>query len=137
MRRLAALFARHLLDRVSLSPQLPIIIEPRSVPEPDFALLRLRDDDYLDRYPQPTDIHLVIEVADSSARFDREVKLPLYGRSGIVETWIIDLTRDVVVVATDPTATGYRTVTEHGLGDVIAPRAFPDAEVDIAALLRR
>lgn len=137
VRRLNTMFARHLLDKVELSPQLPVVIRPRSMPEPDYALIRLSDDDYIAGLPGPSDILLVIEVADSSVRFDRQVKMPLYARAGIQEMWLVDLTRDVVVVATEPSPDGYRNVTEHRAGDVIAPQAFPDATIDIAALLRR
>ncbi|MCE2487883.1 MAG: Uma2 family endonuclease [Desulfurellaceae bacterium] len=74
-----------------VSPQNPIRLSEHSEPQPDFAILRLRADFYRTSHPQPSDVLLVIEVADTSIRHDREVKIPLYARHGIPEVWLLDL----------------------------------------------
>jgi Uma2 family endonuclease len=135
--RLTHLLVSVLGDRAIVRPQCSLTLPPASEPEPDLTVLHWRDDFYVHANPEPADVHLVIEVADSSARFDRLYKLPLYARSGISEAWLVDLAHDVVLVATEPSTTGYATVVEHRAGVTITPAAFPDVAVDVAPLLRR
>ncbi|HQY09308.1 MAG: Uma2 family endonuclease [Leptothrix sp. (in: Bacteria)] len=71
--------------------QVPLHLSENSEPEPDLMLLRPRADRYADAHPRAEDVLLLIEVADSSARYDREVKLPLYARHGVAHVWLVDL----------------------------------------------
>ena len=79
----------HLLRRVGdaaiVSVRSPIQVGEFSEPQPDLAILRFRDDFYADHHPMPPDIHLVIEVADTSLRHDLARKAPLYIAGGISE----------------------------------------------------
>jgi Uma2 family endonuclease len=61
-------------------------------PQPDLVLLRPRADDYASQLPGPSDILLIVEVADSSSDYDREVKSRVYAKAGIGEYWLADLT---------------------------------------------
>ena len=63
----------------------PVRLNERSEPQPDLALLKLRPDFYSERHPTPDDVLLLIEVSETSADYDREVKLPLYAGAGIAE----------------------------------------------------
>ena len=83
--------SRLLASRAILRCQDPIILSSESEPEPDFAIVKNRDDEYLSRHPTPEEIILVIEIADSSLNYDREVKLPLYAEAGIANYWIFNL----------------------------------------------
>ncbi len=74
-----------------LTVQNPLQLSDLSEPEPDLMLLRYRDDFYRHAHPTAADVLLLIEVSDTTARFDREVKLPLYAEHGVVEVWLIDL----------------------------------------------
>jgi Uma2 family endonuclease len=65
--------------------QNPIRLGERSEPQPDLALLRPRGDFYASGHPGPQDVLLVVEVAETSADADREVKVPLYARAGVLE----------------------------------------------------
>jgi Uma2 family endonuclease len=56
-----------------------------------LALLRPRQDYYRNGHPGPADVLLLVEVADSSLAYDREVKLPRYARAAIPEIWLVDL----------------------------------------------
>ena len=67
-------------DRAIVSPQNPVVIEPRSEPQPDLLLLRPRAVSYSRGHPTPADVLLAVEVADTTARFDRLVKARLYAR---------------------------------------------------------
>jgi len=60
--------------------------------QPDIALLRPRPDFYRAAHPRAADVLLLIEVADTTLRLDRRVKIPLYGRAGVLEAWLLDLT---------------------------------------------
>ncbi|MEH1860483.1 MAG: Uma2 family endonuclease [Nostoc sp.] len=78
-------------DRATLQSQAPIALLPNSEPEPDFAILQNRDDNYLSGHPQPADVLLVMEVSDSSLGYDQDVKIPLYAKAGIADYWIFNL----------------------------------------------
>jgi len=89
-------------DRGTLQSQAPIIIPPKSEPEPDFAIIKNRDDNYLSSHPEGTDILLVIEVADSSIDYDQKVKIPLYAKAGIVDYWIFNLLDNCLECYSEP-----------------------------------
>ena len=71
----------------------PLALDEESEPEPDIGLLRPRADRYATGSARAEDVLLLIEVADTSYRYDSRVKLPLYARAGVAETWIVDLGR--------------------------------------------
>ena len=91
VKRLVSLLTSTLGSRVILAVQDPLRLSDLSEPEPDLMLLKPRDDFYADAHPSAADVLLLIEVADTSARYDREIKLPLYARHGVPEVWIVDL----------------------------------------------
>ncbi len=93
VRRLNGLFARQLLDVAVIDVQNPVVLGRRDAPQPDVTLLVPRADAY-PHHPRAQDILLVIEVADTTVAYDRDVKLPLYARVGIPEAWLVDLERD-------------------------------------------
>jgi Uma2 family endonuclease len=74
-----------------VSVQNPLYIDDFSEPQPDILVACPRPDDYRNAHPRPDEVLLLIEVADSSVRFDRTVKLPLYARAGIPEYWLVNL----------------------------------------------
>ena len=82
--------------------QAPITLS-HSEPEPDAAVIRGDDDDFKTRHPGPAEILLVIEVADSTQRRDRGIKLRSYARAGIAVYWIVDLMKRTIEVYRDPT----------------------------------
>jgi len=89
--RISNLFAYLLHRKVVVTVQNPLHISEYSEPEPDVMLLKPRNDFYADSHPEPKDVYLLIEVADSSLAYDREVKLPLYAEAQVPEVWIINL----------------------------------------------
>lgn len=113
--RLNDLLGARLSGRALLSVQNPIVI-PRSQPYPDVAVLRRRPDYYRSGKPEPPDVYLVIEVADTSLRRDRDFKLRAYGQAGITETWVVDLGGEAVTVGSRPGPDGYAVVTTHRRG---------------------
>ena len=116
--------------RAIVSVQNPLRLNRLNEPQPDFVILRPREDFYqLGARPGPDDVLVMIEVADSSLRYDRAVKLPLYARAGIGEVWIVDLRRRVVDVHRTPDGDKYATVETHGPDDTITLALRPEISV--------
>ena len=88
--RLASSFSQRLGGAAVVWCQNPVRLDDISEPEPDIAILRPKADFYMTAHPGPTDVLLVIEVADSSLAYDLGTKVPLYARHGIPEAWVID-----------------------------------------------
>lgn len=122
-------------DRALVWPQNPIRLPRDTEPQPDLVLLRPRPDDYAQGPARPEDILLLVEVADSSYRYDAGVKLSLYARAGVPEVWIADLTRDLLEVHREPGPSGYARRAELRRGDQVAPVALPDVLLVVADLL--
>ena len=112
-----------------------IRLDHQTEPQPDFAVLRPREDFYRKAPAGPADVLLIIEIADSSLRFDRSVKRPLYARHGIPEYWIVDLQGEMVEVCRTPTRHGYASVTRLGRDGALRIEAMPDIAISITALL--
>jgi Uma2 family endonuclease len=74
-------------------------------------------------------------VADASLRRDRNLKLPAYGRAGIVETWVVDINGGVVLVGTQPATEGYALVTVHRRGDGLVVPQFPAVTLPVEDIL--
>lgn len=78
-------------DKAVVRGQEPIILKSDSEPEPDVVIARGQADDYLSNHALPEDILLVIEVSDSTLKYDQNTKLELYAEAQISEYWIINL----------------------------------------------
>jgi Uma2 family endonuclease len=100
-------------------------------------LLKPSADDYASRHPQPEDVYLLVEVSDSSLAIDVEKKLPLYGRAGVAEVWIVNLADGVIEIYREPIFNGYGSKTILQAGEQARPLAFPDTAADVAELLER
>ena len=124
----------------SVRVQNPIVLDDNTEPEPDLAIVRQRDDDYSAAHPQPNDILIVIEVADTTLEYDRTMKLLRYAQANIPEVWIVNLVEKRVeiyqgVVLLKDRAAVYRTRTDYYTDDVISLSAFPDFELAVADIL--
>ena len=89
-----------------LSVQNPLVVGSSEL-YPDLALLRPDLESYASRHPQGQDALLVVEVADTSLRYDLQVKPPLYAQAGVPEVWVVDLVREKVHVFRKPQGEGY------------------------------
>jgi Uma2 family endonuclease len=107
----------------------PIRLDGYSEPEPDVALVKPRDDFYSREHPGPDDVLLLIEVADTSVERDLEMKLPLYARAGIPETWIVDLPTETIEVHSRPDSGEYRETVRVKRSETVASRTLPGLEV--------
>lgn len=135
VKRLIRLLTKTLGERILLGVQDPVQLSDDSLPQPDIAVLRPQDDFYSEQQPGPHDILLLIEVADSSLRYDRRVKSKLYGAAGIADYWIINLPERQIEVYREIRPNGYRTVTYYAPGETLSPLAFPDVVLNVDDIL--
>ena len=89
-------------SKANIRGQEPITLPSNSEPEPDVVIAKKKDDNYLAAHPTVEDIILVIEISDSTLKYDRETKLPLYAESGINNYWIINLVDRNLEIYTNP-----------------------------------
>lgn len=129
-----ALLAR-LRERAQVRVQLPLRIDATSEPEPDLLLVRPRDDHYRSAHPQPEDVLLLIEVAETSRDYDRQIKLPLYARAEIPEVWLADLVERTVAVHRQPRDGRYGELQTYGPGEVLRCDALPELEIPVDGIL--
>jgi len=136
VKRLNDYFSRLAQGRWLMAVQDPLRLDPQSEPEPDLMLLKRAPDFYTSRHPVPEDVFLLIEVADTTLEFDREEKLPAYGRAGVAEVWIVNLSEQTIEVYREPHFAGYTATKVLCAGERACPLAFPDVAVDVAELLK-
>jgi len=123
-------------DRALVSSQSSIRLGRDSEPQPDIAVFRPRPDYYIGNLPTAQDAYLVIEVADTTVAFDREVKVPLYGKAGVPEMWLVDIPQRRVEVYRSPSRDGYGSVRYASPGEMVSLATFPDVALQVAELLR-
>jgi Uma2 family endonuclease len=131
---LTQVFVRTLEGKATVIAQNPVRLSKYSEPQPDLALVRWRDDFYRERHPQPDDVLLIVEIAASSLRFDRETKLPLYARHGIPEMWLVDLGGRRLSRYRAPQNGSYTLVDEPGVQTPLEIAALSGVVVDVHRL---
>jgi Uma2 family endonuclease len=128
---------QNLLGRlVLISVQDPVRLNDNSEPEPDIALL-VRDPLYYeDRHPTPSEVYLIIEVADTTLRTDFGIKANLYARSQIADYWVLDVCDRQLHVFREPSQDGYQSIAVFGDDASISPLQFPDISFAVRDMLR-
>ena len=135
VKRLNSIFMQCVGIKAIVSVQDPIHLNARSEPQPDIALLHYRDDFYGQAHPGPEEIILLVEVSDTTLRYDREVKLPLYARHEIPEVWIVDLEHQRLEVFRRPEGGVYLEMFSPNRDETIAPVGLAEARVNLRKLL--
>jgi len=115
--------------------QSPVRLNDFSEPQPDVTLLRPREDFYERAHPAPGDVLLVVEVADTSAAYDRGVKVSLYARSVIPEMWLVDLSREKIEVYAQPAGGSYQQMAEAARGESVTSKTVPGLTLAVADIL--
>lgn len=132
---LTELFVERRAGRYRVSPQNPLGIGERSEFQPDLVLVKGADP--LGKHPTPADIVLVVEVSDTTLRFDLNVKLPRYARARVPEVWIVDVGRDAIERFTGPKDDGTFERRDHfGRDDEIQSATLPDLRFHVQAAIR-
>ena len=133
--KLSDILIGSLRGKAIISVQNPILLSELSEPQPDVALLKFRRDFYVESLPTTEDIFLLIEVGETSISRDRQVKLPLYARSGIREVWLVDLVNEAVERYLEPKDNAYQRFEKYIAGQEISPQAFPDFRLAVKDIL--
>ena len=94
-----------------------------------------RPDFYETQQPQPENIFLLIEVSDTTIKYDREVKVPLYAENNIVEVWLVNLNEKCLEVYRQPKGNGYENVQTFKSGETLTIQAFPNVSFNVDEIL--
>ena len=132
--RLTRLFQAQAPGTFALWVQNPVTLPPRSEPQPDVMLLRPRGDDYLGALPVASDVLLAIEIADTTLAYDRDVKLPLYARQGIAQSWLLNVNARRLEMHRDPGPDGYRTILRPDRDAIVSPATLSQVRIDLSEL---
>jgi Uma2 family endonuclease len=132
--RLNEILTRSVGGKAAVRVQNPVRLSELSEPQPDLALLRRRDDFYSQHHPGPADVLLVVEIADTSLRFDRDTKVSLYAVHGIPEMWLVDLRGRRLVRHRAPRQGSYTQVDEPDLEAPLEVSALSGVVVELQRL---
>ena len=132
--RLTRFFIKILPDTITVRPQNPVYLDENNEPEPDIALLRPRQQPYREAHPRPEDVLLIIEVADTTLKYDQAVKMPLYARHGIPEAWIVDVAANRLEIYREPQDGEYRVHLKPRQNETIVLFALMELSVDLKKL---
>jgi Uma2 family endonuclease len=133
VRALTRLMGRSLGDGLLLDVQNPVRLNGGVETQPDLAVIRAQD--YRESLPGPEDVVLAIEVSDTTLRYDRNIKLPLYARAGIREAWIVDLPNEAVERHNEPSEDGYLRMERVGRGRSLTSEVLPNLTLQTDAVL--
>jgi Uma2 family endonuclease len=135
VKRCIRLLDRRIGEAAIVASQDPIRLAD-SEPEPDLSLLRPRADFYASGHPEPPDIFLIIEVADSTLDYDRDVKKPIYAEAGLTEYWIVNLVDECLEVYRGPRPDGtYQDERVLRRGESTDIAALPGVAVAVDEIL--
>lgn len=113
----------------------PIQLGDLSEPEPDIALVKADPNDYTTRHPNADDVLLLVEVSDTTLRFDREQKRRLYATHHIPEYWIVNLIDNCLEVFRQPHDGDYRQQTTLVKTDSLNLVTLPDIQIHLSDIL--
>ena len=133
--RLSEILHDELGKSVSLRNQQPIKFSDYNEPQPDLAILQRRDDFYFYEKPVPKDVLILIEVSDSTLKYDRDTKLALYAEAEIPEVWIVNLKNNIVEVHQKPSIGIYQLAQIYKSGEVVKSAILPNLEIEVDKIL--
>ncbi len=107
-----------------------------SEPEPDIAVVRLPNSNYLTHHPYPEDIYWLIEISNTTLEEDLGRKKKIYANAGINEYWVINLKTKEIIVFREPSGNDYKTKFTVNEG-TISPISFPELQIEVKTLLGR
>ena len=131
---LAEFFIKNVPDNVRVRVQNPIRLSDYNEPEPDIVLADLTKFDGK-RHPRPEETILIVEVSDTTLKYDRDTKLALYAESEIPEVWIINLKNEIVEVHQKPSVGIYQLAQIYKRGEIVKSAILPNFEVEVDEIL--
>ena len=134
LRQMNKTFISKSRDRYEVGTHGPVVISEYSEPQPDLLLLDNEVDEY-EGLPEARHTYLVVEVADSTLRYDRGRKLKAYARAEMAEFWIVNLKDNTIEVYREPFGDGYRWQRVLRGREQVAPSAFSDVKVTVSKIV--
>lgn len=122
-------------DTAIVSIQDPIHIDDYNEPEPDVALLKPRQDFYVQSHPMPEDVLLVVEVSDSTVEYDRLIKKAIYAEAGIQEFWLVNFQDNTVECYSQPKNGSYRLAKILERGETIKSNSIENLVLQVDEIL--
>jgi Uma2 family endonuclease len=129
--RLNAVLTEKLLHRAIVSIQNPVVLNDFTEPQPDIVVLRLKEDYYAEALPGPSDVLLLIEVADTTLDYDRDEKVPRYATMRIPEVWLVDANAQEVTQYARAEAGSYRDVRQFKPGQELHSAKIESLSISI------
>ena len=117
-----------------VSVQNPLRLGDYDEPEPDIVLADLTKYDGK-RHPRPSETILVVEVSDSTLKYDREIKIPLYAEAEIPEVWIINSQNRIIEVYQRPSIGIYQFTRIFQLSETVESSVLPNLELEVDSIL--
>jgi Uma2 family endonuclease len=131
---LTKFFIKNVSDDVLVRVQNPVRLSEYDEPEPDLALADLTKFDGK-RHPRPGEVILVVEVSDSTVKYDRDKKLPLYAEAEIPEVWLVNLPNEIVEIHTEPAFGLYQSVKIFRRGETVKSESAPGLSLPVNSVL--
>lgn len=129
-------FLRDILGKtVTYSVQDPVRLDEFNEPMPDLALLKRREDFYLEKQAMGEDVLLIVEVSDTTLDYDRNRKIPLYAKVRIPEVWIVNLQNGTIEVHTQPGDYSYSLVKVLRRGEEVKSETLPEISLRVDEIL--
>ena len=135
VKKINRILTANLGNEFVIAVQDPIHLDDYNEPEPDVAILRFREDIYTESHPLPNDVLVVIEVSDSTIKYDRETKKNMYSEFGITEFWLVDLTERIIEIHTQPRQGIYRNMQIFGLDEILQSQTIESLTLDVNQIL--
>jgi Uma2 family endonuclease len=120
-------------DRAKVREAHPITLPNDSEPEPDIAIVRAPNRQYLTHHPYPQDIFWLVEYANTTLKKDLNDKKQVYAAAGIAEYWVVNLQTLELIVFRDRVIDTYQSETILAAGN-ISPLSFPTIQIDVRKL---
>jgi Uma2 family endonuclease len=132
--RLTNLLCRKLPEEIIVSVQNSIVLDDYTEPQPDLVMAKFREDFYKNQPIKPENIYWLIEVSDSTIKYDRTTKIPLYAENKIDEVWIVNLNNSTLEVYRQPENNSYQNVQKLTSNQTISPLDFPDLIINLSTI---
>lgn len=133
--KLNRVFTSKLGETVIVCIQNGMFIDEMSEPQPDVVIAKPLPELFGPFEPDPGDLLLLVEISDTSLRYDTRIKAPLYAQGGIPEYWILNIPDDVLEVRSDPAGGEYRRSEIYKRGQTITAQMLPGITFTIDELL--
>jgi len=136
VKRTMELLQKSLGSLVFLSIHDAVRLDDYSEPEPDISVVIPDPLYYEDHHPIPSEIYLIIEVADTTLRTDCGIKAKIYAESGITDYWVLDVNNRQLHVFREPSQDGYQSRVILADDASISLLQFPDFSFLVSEMLR-